>query len=677
MTNKTMQFAGLMHGGDYNPEQWLDQPEILAEDIRLMKEANINCVTLGVFAWSVYEPHEGEYRFNWLLAIMNNLWAAGIHVILATPTAARPAWLDLNYTETMRVNEYGQRNHHGIRHNHCMSSPVFRQKAAEISRRLATAVKDHPALRLWHISNEYGGECFCPHCVNRFRLWLKAQYGNIEALNHAWWTTFWSHRFTSFDQVEPPYKNGEQSVPGLKLDWMRFTTFITTDCMQGEIDVVRAVTPQIPVTTNFMTFYGGLDYHAMAKQLDIISWDGYPAWHTDTATPAEVAADAAFDHAVIRGCANGRPFLLMESAPGLVNWHDYNKLKRPGMHRAASLQAVACGADSVQYFQWRKGRGSFEQYHGAVVDHAGGAGHRVFCEVAQVGQLLAGLDEVAGSEVFAEAAFVYDWDNRWAVEGIVGLSKHSLQYEQTLRGLYRIFTKHGIGPDVIAQDADFGGYKLLVLPMHYLIKPGFAQRLTAFVKNGGRVLATYLLGYVDATTLCWLGGFPGDGLKQLFGVTATEIDTLYPTDRNSAITVDGQRHEIHDYCELLQTTEPDTEVLARYGSDFYEGQPVVTRRRHGSGSAWYLGARLDETGTEALLKIIWADCGLQPVTLPEGVEHHLRKKQGMEYHFYLNMTGQSKTFAPVQGGTALAGPALQNGQLSLAPYEVSVQKRGE
>ena len=265
---------GLLHGGDYNPEQWLDHPEILKEDIQFMKQAGINCVTLGVFSWSTYEPEEGVYHFQWLKEVMDNLYANGIYTILATPTGARPAWLDQKYPECMRVDNMGVRYHHGVRHNHCMSAPVFREKAAVIITKLMEAVGDHPGLIMFHVNNEFGGECFCPHCVDRFQKYLANKFDNhIEYLNKAWWTTFWSHTYNSFEQIEPPFANGEFSIMGLNLEWKRFTTWSMTDYMKFEIQLLKEKRPDIPVTTNFMKLYDGLDYREMAKELDLVSWD--------------------------------------------------------------------------------------------------------------------------------------------------------------------------------------------------------------------------------------------------------------------------------------------------------------------------------------------------------------------------------------------------------------------
>ena len=329
----------LLHGGDYNPDQWVKYPEILQKDVELMKEAHINCVSMGIFAWSMLEPEEGQYQFDWLDERINTLYENGIYTILATPSGARPAWLDKKYPEAMRVDSYGQRNHHGVRHNHCPSSPVYREKVKQMNTRLAERYGSHPGLILWHVSNEYGGACYCPLCTARFREWLRQKYKTIDQLNDAWWSSFWSHRYTSFEEIEPPFTNGETSMAAMQLDWKRFTTWNTQNFMEEEIKPLREFSPQIPVTTNFMHLYGGLDYAPMAKDLDVISWDSYPFWHRPSETMGNTAAVTAFSHSQMRNYKQGKPFLLMESAPGLVNWQPFNKIRRPGVHRLSSLQS--------------------------------------------------------------------------------------------------------------------------------------------------------------------------------------------------------------------------------------------------------------------------------------------------------------------------------------------------
>lgn len=662
-----------MHGGDYNPEQWLDRPDILKEDIRMMKKAGMNCATLGVFAWSTYEPREGEFHFEWLHQIMDQLYENGIYTILATPSGARPAWLDEKYPEAMRVDSYGVRAHHGVRHNHCMSAPVYREKVSIIVNKLAEEFGSHPGLLMWHISNEFGGECFCPHCVKRFQNYLAEKFDHdIEKLNKAWWTTFWSHNYNDFSQIEPPYQNGEFSIMGLNLEWKRFTTWSMTDYMEYEMAILREKTPQIPITTNMMKEYDGLDYHKMQKPLDVVSWDSYPQFHNDRESFYDTMTENAFDHAMIRGLKKDRPFMLMESAPGLVNWHPFNKMKRPGVHRLASLQAVALGSDTVQYFQWRKGRGSYEQYHGAVVDHLGTDDTRVFREVEALGKELKKLSGVEGTVVNAQAAVLYDWDSRWALDDMKGMAESTRNYVQTCLKAYRNLSAFGIDVDVISSEDDFSGYALVAAPMLYLLHPHVAERMKAYVEAGGQLIATYATGYVDENQLNYLGGFPGDGLKDLFGVISEEIDTLYPNDRNKVKFLELPEGEVRDYAELLRVAD-HTEILGTYEEDYYKDQAAVTERAVGKGHAIYVGTRLDDCSMKRLYARALAYTDVPVQELPEGVERHTRQADGETYVFYLNDTTGTKKIREVYGTDLLTGENL-DGELELSPYGVACVK---
>ena len=664
------QISGLMHGGDYNPEQWLDRPDILEADVQMMKEAGMNCATLGVFSWTTYEPREGEFHFEWLHKIMDRLYENGIYTILATPSGARPAWLDEKYPEAMRVDAYGVRNHHGVRHNHCMSSPVYRKKVATIVNKLVDEFGDHPGLVMWHISNEFGGECYCPLCVARFQKYLADKFHNsIEELNKAWWTTFWSHNYNDFSQIEPPYQNGEFSNMGLNLEWKRFTTWNMTDYMKYEIAILRERTPKIPITTNFMKLYDGLDYHKMAEELDVISWDSYPAFHNDYESFSDTLGENAFDHAVMRSMKKDRPFMLMESAPGLVNWHPYNKMKRPGVHQLASLQAVALGSDTVQYFQWRKGRGSFEQYHGAVVDHLGTNDTRVFKEVAELGETLKKLSDVQGSVTKAEVAMIYDWDSRWAIDIMKGLSQETKNYPKTCIDTYRNLMRFGVDVDVIPSTADFSDYKFIVAPMLYMLKPNVAERMKTFVENGGHLLATYLTGYVDENQLNFLGGFPGDGLKDLFGVISEEIDTLYPSDTNAVHFPDDMVGQVRDYAEVLRVN--DARTYATYESDYYAGMPAVTVKDTGKGSVYYVAARLDNECMQNLFGRILKRAGVSIKRMPLGVECHTREADGKVYTFYLNCSEQEQSVSDVHGYDLITEKQI-DGTLKLLKYGVAI-----
>ena len=663
MNNKIFfpQVNGILHGSDYNPDQWLDRPDILEKDIELMKKAKMTSMSLGIFSWSAYEPTEGEFHMDWLKNIMDKLYENGIYTILATPSGARPAWLDEKYPECMRVGADDHRAHHGVRHNHCMSSPKFREKTGIIINKIIDTVGKHPGLAMWHLSNEFGGECFCPLCKKKFQDYLANKFDNdINKLNKAWWTGFWSHTYNDFSQIEPPYLNGEFSVMGLNLEWKRFTTWNTTDYMKSEIDIIRKRTPNIPITTNFMQLFPGLDYRVMAKELDVISWDSYPVFHNNYETMADTMAHNSFDHAVMRSLKKNQPFMLMECAPGLVNWHEYNKLKRPGVHKLFSTQAVACGSDTVQYFQWRKSRGSFEQYHGAVVDHIGTDDTRVFKEVAEVGAMLDSLPNVKGTIVKPKAALIFDWDNMWAIDNMRGLSDKTKNYAKTCIQIYHEFLKLGIDMNVVASDDNLDDYNVVIAPMLYMLRPGASDNLKAFVKRGGQLLATYLTGYVDDNTLCYLGGFPGDGLSELFGVISEEIDTYYDSDENSATFTDGHKAIIHDYAEILRVS--DTDILAKYDKDFYAGTPAITCKNFGKGKAYYVGARIDMDSMSGLFKTMLKETNTTYLTLPAGIEYHKREDEsGKAIEFYLNVTENEITFN-----------MTDNTQVTLKPYGVKI-----
>ncbi|NLV36964.1 MAG: beta-galactosidase [Clostridiaceae bacterium] len=673
----------LLHGADYNPDQWMKTPEIWDEDMRLMKLAGCNVMSVGIFSWSSLEPEEGRFEFDWLDTILDKMAENKVYAILATPTGSKPAWMSQKYPEILRVQENRQRNLHGQRHNHCFTSPLYREKASIINRKLAERYKDHPALIAWHISNEYGGECHCELCQEAFRSWLKNKYHNdLEGLNHAWWTGFWSHRFNDWSQLESPSPHGENLVHGHNLDWKRFVTDQTIDFYKNEIKPLRELTPDIPVTTNFMGTYTGLNYWKFAKEVDVVSWDSYPSWHNDYDKAWELASDISFVQDINRSLKGGKPFMLMESTPSLVNWQPTCKLKRPGMHLLSSIQALAHGSDTVQYFQWRKGRGSSEKFHGAVVDHCGHENTRVFGDVAQVGLALKKLEDVVGTTVRPEVAIIYDWENRWAIDDAQGFSKDRRNYEQTCKVHYRTFWNKGVPVDVIDMDCDFSNYKLLVAPMLYMVRPGVGERIEEFVKSGGSFVTTYASGYVDENDLCFLGGFPGP-LRKVTGIWAEEIDSLYPTDSNGIILPDGcmpglkREYKAVDFCELIHAETAQT--LGVYSKDFYAGRPALTVNSFGQGKAWYMAARFDEGFLTDFYSSLIAQLELKKVLgteLPPGVTAQVRSDGFNEYIFVMNFSeeqrivdfGEDKAEDMLTGEKGLASVLLK-------PYGAAVLRR--
>ena len=581
---KEVNFGKLLHGGDYNPEQWLDYPEILEQDLAYFKKARINEVSLGMFSWAFLEPEEGVFRLEWLKEVIDRLYENEIVVMLSTPTAARPRWMAEKYPEVLRVNAARERNLYGERHNHCYTSPVYREKTRIINTKLAEMFKDHPGVIAWHISNEYGGECHCPLCQEAFRGWVKKKYGTLERLNRVWNTGFWSHTYQSFDQVESPSPKGDFSLHGLNLDWKRFVTDQTADFVKWEIKALRDAGAEQPSTINMMYNFTGLNYYKFADVIDFVSWDNYPTWHKEAETVT--AMDTGMQHDIMRSIQK-KPFYLMESCPSATNWQSVSKLKKPGMLQAASLQAVAHGSDSVLYFQMRQSRGASEKFHGAVIDHYGVSDTRVFREVAKV------------------------------------------------------------GVDLIDDTRSLDGYRVVAAPMVYLLREGWTEKVRNFVKNGGIFLLTYWSGIVDETDLCYLGGTPHD-LMDVMGFRSMEIDGLYDGEWNEGIPEpENPLHLERAYrcshlCELVQ---PSTaEVLMTYGKDFYDGMPAMTRNVYGKGKAYAVCADFEQGLYDEVCRKLAEEAGVERIVeeVPEGVEVTMREqKDGTRYVFVQNFSRET------------------------------------
>lgn len=473
--------------------------------------------------------------------------------------------------------------------------------------------------------------------------------GSLEEVNHAWWATFWSHTYTAWEQIESPAPHGETQVHGLNLDWRRFVSEQTINFCSHEMSAVRGYNPELPITTN-MHNIDGIDYREMAKILDVVSWDAYPDWgYTEDNDDARLAAWTAMHHDMFRTFKH-KPFLLMESTPSLTNWQTVSKLKRPGMHKLSSLQAVAHGSDSVQYFQWRKSRGSSEKFHGAVLDHSGHGETRVFKDVAEVGQILAGLTDVVGTSTPAQTAILYDWDNRWAIKDAQGIRNSGLKFEETVLQHYRALWEQGIPVDIVGSGDDLSRYKLVIAPMLYLISEENGKNIEQYVEQGGTFLATYWSGVVGETDLCHLGGFPGP-LRKTLGIWAEETEGLHSRDLNGLVMESGNAlglsgdYDAHEIAELIHLE--GAEALGHYRTDFYAGRPALTVNKLGAGEAYHLATRVKDLAFYVeLYAAITAKAGITRTLesdLPVGVTAQLRTDGVNEFVFVQNFSGEAQT----------------------------------
>jgi len=494
---------------------------------------------------------------------------------------------------------------------------------------------------VWHASNEYnGGNCQCERCMSWFHDWLRDRYDqDIDKLNHAYWAKFWAHEYPDFDYVEPV----DVSVHGLMLDWRRFKTHQTLDFFKEETAPLREITPDIPITTNLMPGSLTLDCAAFGRVMDVVSWDSYPNWHEQADEIVE-AVNTARQHDQCRAMKGGKPFMLMESVPSIPTRGRVKKRKEPGMHLLSSLQAIAHGSDTVQYFQWRKSRGSSEKFHGAVVDHEGSENTREFKEVADVGAALKKLDAVVGTSVAPEVALIQDWENEWAIkEGATVYLGDNTKYRKDCNAHYRPFWEAGISVDVIDQVDELSGYKLVVVPFAYMLRPGFSDRLKTYVEQGGTAVMTYWSAVVDESDLCYLGGIPGAGLREVFGIWEEESQSYYSHEsvgiamaENNDLNLAGEYKGV-DTCSVIHAE--GATVLATFTDQYFAGSPALTVNSFGKGKAYYIAARTGDNLLSELYGKLVADLGIQPVIqaeLPAGVTAQLRTDGNSRYIFLMN-----------------------------------------
>ena len=656
--------GGVAMGGDYNPEQW--PAEVWAEDVRLMKEAGVGLVSVGIFSWALLEPEEGRYEFGFLDDVLDLLHAGGIAVDLATATASPPPWLSSRYPETLPVDHEGRTRWPGGRQAWCPSSLVFRERALALAEQLATRYRDHPALAMWHVSNELGCHnvhCYCDVSAAAFRSWLAVRYGDVDTLNTAWGTAFWSQRYGRFEEVLPPRLTPTFPNPTQQLDFRRFSSDALLDYFRAERDLLHQLTPGVPVTTNFMVMHGtkGMDYWAWAPEQDIVSNDHYLyGWLPDPHVNLSFCAD------LTRGLADGQPWMLMEHSTSAVNWQRRNYAKAPGQLIRNSLQHVARGADSVLFFQWRASRAGAEKFHSALVPHAG-TDTKVWRDVVELGRILDAIGEVAGSTVHADVAILYDWQAWWAAE----LDSHpssDLTYHDRLDAIYQALWDAGVTTDVVHPTADLDRYRLVIVPTLYLVDDATVRSLEAYVAAGGTVLVTYFSGIVDENDHIRLGGYPG-AFRDLLGV---RVEEFFPLAANQSVQLDdGTTADF--WTEWLHLT--GAQAIASYVDGPLPGVPAVTENGYGEGTAFYVATRLDDAGTAAVVSRCLERAGVRPVTdAGPGVEVVRRHGNTHSWLFVLNHTDQ-----PVEvpaTGRELIRDASCSGRVAVPAGSVAVVREG-
>ncbi len=590
------------YGADYNPEQW--PREVWRDDVALMREAGVSIVSLGIFSWARLEPADGSYDFTLFDEVMDLLHEHGIAVCLATGTASPPVWLVRKHPELLPIDADGRVLGFGGRQSWCPSSRPFMSYATRLTRRLAEHYREHPALVAWHVSNEYGchnSRCYCDTSAREFRRWLAERYATVAELNRAWATDFWAQRYASFDEVEPPRLAPTFCNPTQQLDYARFSSDELLAQYLAEREVLREITPGVPVTTNFMANLGtkNMDYLRWGPEQDIVTTDHYLAeWHP------EVAAELAFGADLTRGCAGGAPWMLMEQSTSAVNWGQVNRPKAPGEMWRNTLAQVARGADSISYFQWRASAGGAEKFHSAMVPHAG-RDTRVYREVVEQGRRLALLSDLVGARSKNRVAVLFDYPSWWASEQD-SHPRQDFSYRDTVLAWYVPLWRANVGVDVVGVDADLSAYDLVVVPGLYLVSDATAASVAAAAERGATVLVTYFSGLVDDDDHIRLGGYPG-AFRDLLGVRVEEFVPM--RDGDSVGLSDGSTVERWAEDLVATTAVP---VLSYAGGPL-DGKPAVTVRDAGAGRAWYVSAELSTDTRTALVTRLLGEAGVGPV----------------------------------------------------------------
>lgn len=660
----------LAYGADYNPEQW--PREVWEEDVRLMREAGVNIVSLGIFSWARIQPAQDEWDFGWLDEIMDLLHAGGIGVDLATATASPPPWLSTAHPEILPVTAAGETLWPGGRQHWRPTSPVFRDHALRLVRKMAERYADHPALVAWHISNELGCHNiydYSDDAARAFRDWLRARYTTLDGLNHAWGTAFWSQRFSAWEQILPPRLAASYPNPTQQLDFKRFSSDALKDYLRAEREVLRELTPDVPLTTNFMVMGGtkGMNYADWAGEIDFVSNDHY-------VMPGPQDRDElSFSANLVSGLSGGRPWFLMEHSTSAVNWQPVNVAKRPGDLARDSLLHVAHGADAVCYFQWRQSAAGAEKYHSAMVPHAG-PDSEVFRAVAELGRTLRTLAPVAGSEREpARVGIVFDWESWWASEQDSHPTSR-LDYRQEGLDWYSALLALGVRADIVTTRTGLDRYDVLIAPVLHVVPAALGKELTRYVEQGGHLVTTYFSGVVDENDHIWLGGYPG-ALRELLGIRIEEFGPLLDGD-TVELEADGALTGTL-WTDRITVADPEVEVLSHYRSGTYAGRPAVTRRTVGRGSASYVSTRLGAGGLTGLLPKLLAPAGVGselPDAARGSVELIVRRDAGGRYLFLVNRTDET---VPLTGlaGELLVGRAEDDGTVVLSPRDVAVLRQ--
>lgn len=666
MSSSKWPISGFARGADWNPDQWPKQ--VWLRDIELMVEAKVNLVSFPVFGWALLEKSEGVFDFELLDEIMDELAANGIGADLATATATPPAWLVRQYSDVLPIDADGIRLDYGSRQSYCPNSPSYPTGVSRLVTKMAERYKNHPALKMWHISNEYGdhiSRCYCNNCELAFRTWLEAKYESIENLNDAWGTKMWGQLYSDFSQINPPRKTMAPANPSHTLDYARFSTDSITELLVLEKQVLNSISPDKPVLTNFMTVLTDVDYWKLAEHVDYVTFDNYP----DPADPLSHNA-AALNYSVMRSLAKRMPWMLLESATSAVSWRSHNAPKPAGLNRLNAFQAVAHGSDAVMYFQWRASLVGAERFHSAVVGHFGEAS-RTHLETKQIWNELDALGQIVGSKVRSSVAFLLDWESRWAMHGPETMPSDKLLWIEQMREYHKALLSLGVTVNAVHPEGDLSDYDLLIAPSAFMLSSTATENIAKYVKEGGHLVFGPFSGVVDQNNHVPANGYLG-ALSKVFGV---QIEEYWPTVEPVEVSfAAGKKALARNWTELIHA-DKDSTVIATFANGPLSGQPAATSHKFGQGQASYICFDADSSGLAEILSGALRGAGIsQRAQENLSVESVIRTDGTTDFVFVLNHGRKSASLTlPADAEVLLSdSKPLSAGSYSLAEFEVLI-----
>jgi beta-galactosidase len=668
MSSSKWPLSGFARGTDWNPDQW--PKEVWLRDIELMVDAKVNLVSFPVFGWALLETSEGVFDFAWLDELMDQLEANGIGADLATATATPPAWMVRKYNDILPVDFDGVKLDYGSRQSYCPNSESYRAGILRLVSKMAERYKNHPALKMWHISNEYGdhiSRCYCNNCELAFRTWLVAKYETIENVNNAWGTKMWGQLYSNFSEINPPRKTMAPGNPSHTLDYARFATDSLTELLVLEKQLLESMSPDKPLLTNFMTLLTDVDYWKLSEHIDYVTFDNYP-------DPADPFAQntAALNYGVMRSLAKRMPWMLLESATSAVSWRAHNAPKPDGLNRLHAFQAVANGSDAVMYFQWRASLVGAERFHSAVVGHFGEQS-RTYVETKQIWHELDALAQIVGSKVRSSVAFLLDWESRWSMYGPETMPSEKLVWIDQMREYHKALLSLGVTVNSVHPEADLSDYDLVIAPSAFMLSGLASENIARYVKDGGHLLFGPFSGVVDENNHVPRNGFLGD-LSKVFGV---QIEEYWPAVGPVEVKLaSGGKAVARNWTELIHSDQ-ETKVIATYSDGPLSGRPAATRHKFGQGEASYVSFDAEAAGLVEIIRGALTSASIsQRVQENISVESVVRTNGSSDFVFVLNHGDKSASVAVPGNADVLLSDSKpsSDGSYSLAPFEVLIYK---